>query len=417
MLVSLAWRNIGRALKRSLLVGGAAAFGMFSILGAFGLINGLKNMFYEGTIQAGLGHIQIHPQGFRETHAGGMFLKNAEHIREDIAQGKQDFHLSPRFEREGLLRMDRRQRGVLIMGVDPESEKAISRFDDWLQPGGEYLKAAASTDLKLGIIPCLLGQVNAQYFEIGVGDTLVLSMGDKTGNSVSFRCRAVGFFRSLAESIDKYTVIVNREDLSHFFGSEQALASYIVLVASDIAQTPLLKRSLGAKVTAAQAELLSYDELQPGIYRMLEIIDFLLSVVSVILMIGFGLILLNSVLMSIFERTREFGILRAIGTSGGFLFLLILCEATILAFVGCLAGALLGSLVVGGLHVWGINFEIFAQGLEKIGGMGTTIYPELTLRDIAFSFSIGMTISILSVLYPAIKVTRIVPLEAMHAKN
>ncbi|MEQ8350214.1 MAG: FtsX-like permease family protein [Leptospiraceae bacterium] len=426
-LIIFAWRSALRHRRRSLLVISTATVGMTGVLFSMGFSNGMVDSMIRGGVQSGLGHVQIRPSGFESERKINRTLENGSVLLErldqlDIPAELQPAHLAPRFEREGLLRIGSYQEGVVITGVDPLREKHVSSFDDWIVEGA-YL----SQDLELdatGIIPCLLGRVNARRMELELGDYVILTMGNHDSQSVSVRARIVGIFESPMTGIDRHTVLVHRSALSNLYEKESSQISNITFLSSDLHKSSALDRYLEDSLLPASGteeemkfEVLSFFQLQPQIETMLNYIEDIKGIIYGVLMSGFALTLLNSVLMSVFERTREIGIQMAIGTRKSFIVASIIVESVMLAMAGAITGLLLGGGLVLALAYSGIPLGSFAGGVEMIGSMSTVVYPRITADDISLGFYVAIGMSIVASIYPAFKATSIQPVEAIGGRH
>jgi ABC-type lipoprotein release transport system permease subunit len=413
ILLQLGWRNIWRQKKRSWIVISSAVVGILGILFAMAFLNGFLGSMLDSSIESGLGHAQVRPAGYSAERKSKMILKNPGEILQQIRQGENlTFSYSPRFEREGFVRMGTEMRGVQVMGVDPEMEKRVSRFDQWLIEGN-YLSPKPSGLLK----PCLIGKVNAQKFEVKVGDALVISIGDKEGNTSSVRAVVEGIFQSPVETIDKYTVLMKREDLSRMYGNKTDLISYIPFLAGSIEKTQSLKTRLKSVLKGTEAEVLTYRELQPSLTKMLDMSEQYIYIFYVILMLGFALILFDTIQISVMERTFEIGIMRAVGSSASFIFWMVLFESLLLAFFGCLLGLGIGSGITAVLESKGISLQYFSRGLEKMGGAASTVYPYLTTQNLLTGFLLGLGAALVAGVYPSIRALKIKPVKALEEKR
>ncbi len=410
-------RNILRQKKRSSIVFSAAAVGMLGILFGAGFMNGMFAMFTDSAIESGMGHIQIRPEGYLKSRKTGMVLQREVEIQSHLEKLKKKsphFHYAFRMEREGLVRMGSHSVGVVIYGVDPEMEKGISRFDEWLIRG-EYLK---SQGVEMTI---LMGKVNADKMELDTGDYVILSLANALGDPVSVRARISGIFQSIAEPIDKYMVLVNRDQLSRIYLGKSGIKSsgYATILAHSLEDVRPWKKLFQAELLAAgstggKVEIADYADLEPGIARMIEISRSSMMIFYVILLSGFSLTLMNTILMSVMERTREIGMMMAMGARGTIIFLQIVTESVLLSALGSLAGILLGVIVILVLSGPGISLAAFAKGMEMMGKSGTLIYPSLAWFDIISSFSIAMIMSIAASVYPAWKAVRMLPVKAIY---
>ncbi|MBI39446.1 MAG: hypothetical protein CMF59_07590 [Leptospiraceae bacterium] len=427
-LAVFAWRSALRHKRRSLLVVSTATVGMTGVLFSMGFSNGMVDSMIRGGVQSGMGHVQIRPAGFEQERKIDRRLPEAQSILEQAESlqypdSLQPVHLAPRFEREGLLRIGSYQEGVIITGVDPAKEREVSSFDEWIIDG-QYLSESLETD-STGIIPCLIGKVNANRMELELGDYVILTLGNHNSESVSVRAEIVGLFESPMTGVDRHTVLVHRSALSNLYQEGTSEISNITFLTQDLSHSreldvfleDSLNPGLHAETGSTAFEILSFFQLQPQIETMLNYIDDIKGIIYGVLMSGFALTLLNSVLMSVFERTREIGIQMAIGTRKSFIVASIIMESVILAMAGSITGLIAGGGLVALLAITGIPLGSFAGGIEMIGSMSTVVYPRISADDISLGFYVAIGMSILASIYPAFKATAIQPVEAIGGRH
>ena len=429
LLFTLGWRNIWRQKKRSILVIAASMVGLTGVYFTMGFMNALKKMWVEGAIESSLGHVQIRPAGFAAKRESKNRLTGIN-IQESLSKlnGKVlgeniegEVYHALRFDRMGFLRLGSAMQGVSVLGIEPASEKNISQYDEWLIKG-DYLVSSNldPSNNRDGNpkIDCLLGKANAEKFEVEVGDSLVLSIGSDTGNSISTRVYVKGIFQAIAEPMEKSMVLVSREKLSQLFNETPNEYSYAIFRTSHKEYAKQLKKNLSKFLAAYKAkkeiELLTYAELQPSLTRLLELSDTTIYIFYAIMLLGFALILLNSVLMSVFERTREIGIIQAIGSSGSIVFGMIVLESLLLGFLGALGGLAFSGGVILFFNQIGMSLEGFSKGMELMGGTGSVIYPSLYWKDVYTGTMVALSVSMLASLYPALNAIRLQPIHAIY---
>ena len=416
-LTRMAGRNAARNPGRSLLVAATAAVGISGVLLTVAFMNGFARAWVEGGIESGLGHVQVRPLHYSRLRRMNMRFEHPEAIKSWLSRFRRlppGVRYAHRFERQGFLRLGGASRGVLVMGVDPAQERSITRFDEWLLRGS-YLGGTNKRDVATGILPALLGEANARHFEVDVGETLVHSIGGVEGSVRSARVRVVGIFRSIAEPIDAHTLLLKRTDLSVLYGAGTTELSYTVLLGSERAGAERLKRSLSASNPPA-ADLLTYSEMQPGITRLLEFTDGVMVLFYGIMLVGFAFVLMNAVLMSVFERSREIGVMRALGARGSLIFSLVVAESVFLGLAGALGGVLLAASVAGILQSTGLDVSVFAQGLELMGGVGTRIHPHIRPSDIWTGLWTSVFVCVVAAAYPALRALRMTPVRAIRGQ-
>lgn len=396
-----------------------AFVGMFGIIFLMGWMNGLFEAMFSGAIDTGLGHIQVRPVGYEKSRKITMHFEDPVTLAGDITKigNISGFDYAPRFEREGMLRLGSFNRGVLLYGIEARSEANVSSFDDWIVQG-TYLNEKSSQDN--GEIECLIGQSNAEKMEVEIGDGVILSTGGEDGETKSVRARVMGIFNSPVAPVNKYTVILRREDLSRLFnGKTDNISAFVYRgkeneLIEEVADK--LRNALNERGHNNTVEVLTYFQLQSQIKRMFEISDQFMDILYVIFLTGFALTLLNSILMSVFERMREIGIQRAIGASMWEIIVEILIESFYLSVIGSGAGFIAGSGVVLLTGWTGISFGFYAESLDILGNMSSIIYPFLNLDNIITAFSLAVVVSILAGFYPAWKASRTDPVKAIQNK-
>ena len=426
MFLKLAYRNIVRERKRSALVMAAAGVGMLGILLTFSSMNGFFQAMISSGIDTGLAHVQIRPAGYLQTRKLGLVLEDGAAILARLraineklstpAATDAKFKYAPRLEREGLLRMGSFSRGVSFVGIVPELEKDVSSFKKYVIAGA-FTTATDEKDRLQGIVPCIIGRENARKMEVDVGDTVILTLNDASGSSRSARARVTGIFQSPAEPVDKYVVLMGLADLSRLYAGESDKIGYFAfrgksLSGSDSLKTRV-KTALGAALPLSKYEVATHAELEPSIPGILNMADQFNWIVSVIMLIGFAFILFEGVMMSVFERMREIGIIRAIGARPNFLFWMVIFESILLTFLGCLGGIALAAGITFYFQFYGLSLAMFAKGMETFGRSGSVIYPFLTVKDLGIALFVSLIVSVIAGAFPAWKAVKISPVKAI----
>lgn len=433
MLLLLAYRNILRQPRRSLLVATTGFVGMLGLLFTMATVNGFIASMIRTGIESGLGHVQIRPEGFAETRRSGLVMANAAAVQRKLARANlpDDWSFAPRFEREGVMRIGIHSIGVQMLGVDPRRESATSGFDAWMLEGDLFQKPTSPRDREFGVIPCVIGAVNANRLEVGPGDNVVLSITNEEGDLKSARARVAGVFQSPAEPVDRNTVLVKRADLGDLFLSRtdtkkdapeetagpiprRDAFGYFVFLGPSLTAAEEIKARIRELIGDEPVDVMTYAELEPLFPQMLQISDQFSYISFFIMMIGFALILYDSVSMSVFERMREIGIVRAIGARPGFLFWTVIFESVLLALSGALLGLAVGALIIAYFQAFGLDLGAFAEGMETFGKSGSVIHPYLRVTDALEGLFLAILVSFLAGIYPARKAVKIEPVRAIY---
>lgn len=413
----LGFRNIWREKKRSLIILSATAFGAFGMIAVLAFLNGIMDSMITTSIQSGLGYVQIRPEGYQKIRKTGMVLEDAENILKQLDKShltQDHINYAPRFEREGFLRLDNRIQGVNAIGVIPGMEKKVSFFNQWIIQGHFFKDEQAGN---IALPTCVIGKANADKFEVGIGDKIVLSIGDEKGESRSVRLKVVGIFQSTVEPVDKHTVLMKKEDLTKLYHGNPESVSCITFSGIALEKSEALKARILKEFQIKKAEVLSYNELEPLLTRMLDMSYQSIFIFELILMLGFGLILFDTVLISVMERTFEIGILRAIGTKGAIIFRMIILESVFLTLLGSMIGMVIGIGALGLFLKNGLSLVIFSKGLELMGKTGNIIYPYVTLENIGITLAVSFFVSLIAGIYPSWKAVKIIPARALSYKK
>lgn len=405
MFLQLAWRNIWRNPRRTAVILAAVIVGVWSMVFMGAMMRGVIDQMVENGIWTLTGHLQIHHRDFRRDPVIENRMTDPGRVEESLAR-----HLPPGSRWAARIRVNavagnaRHNSGVTLVGIDPAAEAAVS-FVGSAVSEGRYLTA----DDPHGIV---IGQALAKKFETRLGHKLVIMSQDTDKEIASRAYRIVGIFDAEMEATEKQFVFVTRPAAATLLRLGTGVCEYAVLLpkadrdrASEVAAS--LKDDLPATHGVA-----TWRQILPMVNAYLEIMNAWTLVWYLVVFVAMGFGIVNTMLMAVFERMREFGVLKALGTRPAWIVRDVLTESFFLLVMGMGAGSLLGGLTTVWLAHVGIDLSALAKGAEY-AGMSRIIYPALDGMDLAMAnvvvLVLGMTIS----LYPAIKAARFTPVEAM----
>ena len=398
----LAWRNLWRNPGRTAALIAAIAIGLWAGVMTVGLVNGMYEQRIDYVIRSDLGHLQIHHPDFlaeRDLELGLPEVGKVKHYLEG-AYGVEGF--SERTYADGMFRSARNSSGVRIHGIVPETETKVTNL-------GEMVVAGVMPDPAAPVRnPMLLGQVLAEEHGVDLGHRVVLTFEDLSGEILSASFTVTGFYKSRSKDMDKMKLYVLSEDLRRLLGRED-LAHEVVVRLEDPATTNSFTGVMQAQFPDLSVQ--SWDQLSPEIKMMIDYGGVSLVLIMVIIMLALSFGILNTMLMSLFERKREFGMLISIGMSRSRVFWMMMSESVVLTLVGSAIGMGLAFLAISYYSVHGLSLAAFAEGLAKIG-WDSLVFPFVTIGDFATISVIVIGMTLLSSLYPALKAFRIHPLEA-----
>jgi ABC-type lipoprotein release transport system permease subunit len=398
----MAWRNIGRNPRRTSIVVTAVSVGLAGVLLAMAVNYGMILQMVETAIATELGHVQIHRAGFEQKPGIEIHIEDGERLASSTLSGIPGLEAwAPRVRSQGLVFSPRANVGVQVVGIDPAREARVSVLADSIV-SGKYLDGQRR---KL-----LLGEKLADRLHVTVGDKLVLSVQDVRGEMTGEAYRVGGLFQTASRDLDRGSVFLRIDDGKQLFGLGEAI-SEVVVIAEQRGRVDDLKRAIEARLSG-DLEVRTWEEIQPLLVYFVDLFDQMGWYVygAVFVAMAFGIA--NVLLMSVYERIREIGILLAIGMGPRRLVVGIVIESLLLTLLGVVIG-----LAVGVLSVWllrdGIDLSRWAEGLTAYG-IGTKIVPVIRTKDLVIPTLVAIVTAVLASLWPAIRAVRIRPADAVR---
>ncbi len=399
-LLTIAWRNIGRHPARSGVLLAAIAVGLWAGTVSTGAINALMQQRMTYLIESEIAHVQVHHSHFPQEFRGADGVPEYQAIETWLANDGRVRAFASRAIAEGMLQSPIRVSGANIRGVDPEAERRTTIFHESMTEG-EYL----DSDVRQAAI---VGGPLASDHHIEIGDRIVLTFENASGELTAAAFHVTGFFESASTEYDRRTVFVRAGDLAGLL-ADQPIRHEIAVLLEDETQAVALAADLNRSFPDTLAR--TWRELSPELNMLVELGDVMLFIVTLIIMAALAFGILNTMLMALFERMREIGMLMAIGMSRRRVFGMILLESTLLTALGATVGMVLAWGTIRHLGKSGLHLDQFAAGAAHLG-WDSTIYPFLTTAEYASILAVVIAITLLASCYPAWKAIRIRPLEA-----
>ncbi len=401
--LKMAYRNLGRHRRRSLLSALALSIGLALLLFIAAFYEGEMRSSMESTLRLDSGHIQIRAADYdpdKLSVAWEYLIQNPEQVAAQVGALDQVQVATPRLIASGIVSVRDQSSGVQIMGVDPASS-ANEPYRQGLV-SGEFPAA----DDRTGI---LIGLPLAENLGLKVGDQLNLLVNTSNGTVDEQLFIVRGIFTTGVSTYDKGIVLLPLAKAQAFSGAENR-ASFIFVLLKDREQTD----AVAAALQSPNYQVKTWSELNEILVLMEDFSNAYLLIINLIVIGVTATVIVNTMIMSVFERTREIGILTAIGMKGRQVISLFLTEASLLALGGLAFGLLLG---------WGISayfgkVGVYFGDLGMSGFyLGDRIYTYLTLQDTINLTVVSFIITILASLYPARLAARMEPVEALHGSD
>ncbi len=401
MLFRMAWRNLWRNPRRTAVVLTAISVGIAGCVLSMAINLGVMRGMIDTAIRSGLGHLQVHADGWDANPELEVRLLDGgtaiSHALDDIPEVER---WAPRLHAQGLIASARASVGVSIAGVDPEREAGVSVAADSIEEG-EWLGQPKRL---------VLGYKLASRLDAGVGTKLVISAQDLTGELTGQAYRVAGIIRASSRELDDGIVFMRLEDAQSLFGMGEAI-SEIAIVTKDRERVAMIQQKLQAAL-AAGPEVRTWEQLEPLLVYMIETFDSMAWIMYAAVFIAMAFGIANVLLMAVFERTREIGMMRAVGMSRVRVVGMVVLESTLVTAIGLGFGVGLG--LVG---VWllqdGIDISAWAGSLDDYG-IESVLKPSMRRRDLVAPVLIGAITAILSSFWPALRAGMAKPADALR---
>ncbi len=405
MLMTLAWRNVWRNKLRSGIMIAAMIFGLLGAILMVGFVQAMTDNMVENAIRYQTSHLQIHNSDFLINEELSAWLPEADTVAERIRQQDGIEAATVRQVVDGMLASAASTRGVRINGIIPDDEIRVTDISESIVAGVMLLDKGRN--------PILVSRRNADKLNLRLGSKVVLTFTSIDGDVAGAAFRVTGLFNTPASSFDDTNVFVRRGDLARFTGLDQA-HEIAIRIADDRQLAPLQEKISG--LIGEQSVVRNWGEVQPLLSAMTGSMEISNAIVAGVFITALGFGIINIMMMSVFERTREFGVLMAIGMTRGRVLLLIVTEAVLLGGVGGLLGLATGRLMLAVTDQFGLPFGAVAEGLGAYG-VDALLYPSVTTVFYLKLFSMVLLTSLLAGLYPARQILKKRPSEALAERH
>ncbi len=404
VLLRLAWRNLWRNHRRSAIMLMSIALGVWAMIFMNALMRGMTDQMVRNGLNLLPGEVQIHHPEYRlDPTVVNSFDPQAGTLPEAIADSPA-VATSARVRVPAVIASEYESRGVVLLGVDPASEAAVGALPDNIVEG-RFLEGVDDK----GIV---IGARMAERLETRLGKRVVIMSQDPDNDIADRGARVVGIYTARIRSTEERFAYVGRTTLQSMLGLDREV-SEIALTADNYRTVAPWLASLETSV-GDELDVSPWYELNSFLGSMLRVQDgfALVFIVVIFLVLSFGLV--NTLVMALFERVREIGLMQALGMRPGLILLQVLIESLMLLVIGLVAGNLLAWLTIKPLES-GIDISAVAEGMEMMT-MGATLYPALDYRDMVTSTVVVVGLGLLASLLPAWRAARLDPIRAL-ARN
>lgn len=412
-LIRIAWRNLLRGWRRTTAVLAAIAVGLTGTLLLVGWTRGTMYQMTENAIRLQLAHLSVQAEGYQQDPDVGTSLGGDVSRRVlGLIDERDGADAAPRIAGDGLLQSARSSVRAAIVGVVPDAEARVSTVPLSMVQG-EFLPQTGAARGTRRLPPVVIGLAAAERLAVEVGNKIVLRV---PGDAGSGAFRISGLFETSSSEFDRSAAFIPLARAQALYATGDAVTQVAIVVDEPRMAADLqawLRSSLDVPGRDPGVEVLLWQERAPRLAALIvsmgDIAWVFYGVVFVAMVFGIA----NALLMAVYERTREFAVLRAIGLQARRMMVLVVLESLVLTLTGTALGLAAGF----GLVLWvgelGIDLGQFSEGLRQFG-IGTVIYPRLDWQDLTSPAVFASVTALLAGLWPAWKISRLRPAEALR---
>ena len=405
-LLKISWRNIWRNPKRSLVMICAIVIGLWAGIFVSSLMFGLLQARFETSIEQQFSHIQIHNPEFIKDHHLKYGIDAWEPLTAKLGSDPAIKAFSGRTIANGMLATATLTRGVNIIGIDPDAEALTTRLHDAVVEGS-YFEAGGRNAI-------LVGKSLADKTKLQERSRLVLTFQNLDGELVSASFRVAGIYQTANTMLDGLNVYVMQDDLIDYVGQEMVI-NEIAMLAHD----PDRLYEIRDNYLASYPGLLvrTWAELSPELSFIQELGQTMLLVILIIILFALAFGLVNTMLMSVYERIHELGMLMAVGMNRRRVFGMIMFETAFLTFLGAFGGIILG--IISNMITGRTGLDLAAVGGDSLNDFGypSMVYPELGADFYVMLTGLVVIMVFITAIFPAVKALRLKPAEAVRSES
>lgn len=402
----MAWRNLWRQPRRTWLTTGAMVFSNMLLVFMMSLQFGMYGLMIDNGLKSFTGHIQIQAPGYVDDQKVRQTVPDVIPLAASLREQLQTDLVSARAQTFVLASSDDRSYGIAIIGVDPKFEPGVSSIPGLVKEG-RFLERVDAPEI-------VIGKTLAKNLRIGLGDELTLLGSGLDGSFAAAVVNVVGIFDSGVADLDRSIAEIPLALFQDVFYMEGA-GHQVVITAPNIDSVPDLKIRVQTLVPEDEDHVIhDWNRLLPGLKQAIQADMSSSFAMYAILVILVAFSVLNTQLMSVLERTREFGIVMSLGLKPGRLGRLVILETILMGLMGVVLGAIAGAIVTYYFTINGLSLP----GMDEMAAqfnLPAKMYPQISILTLLAGPMIVFLFSVLASLYPALRLRWLHPVEAMRA--
>jgi len=405
----MAWRNIWRNPRRTILTVCAITFASVLLVFMLSFQFGSYATMINTSVKINTGHLQIQADKYLKKKNIRYTIPDPDKITAILNHIPEVASYTLRAQAFSLISSENRTYGAVVTGIDPQREPTVSRIKKLIREGNFLTEHDANQ--------ALVGRLLAKNLRVTIGDELTLLGQGRDGSIAATVVQVKGIFSSGIDEFDRSAIQIPLSTFQETFTMGHAVHE-VVIIAKSLTDVPSIKARIQADLSAIDNgrsfKVFDWQELMPGLRQAIEmdLISGLIFYGLLIIVVAFSI--LNTFLMAIFERKKEFGVMMAIGTTPRRLTKVLLIESMSMTAIGIAVGIILGIAITYYFQIHGIDFAAGSEILSQYGITGR-MYPKLSLLSVSVGPCMVLFFTFVAALYPALKVRQLRPVEAMTA--
>ncbi|MEP4149320.1 MAG: FtsX-like permease family protein [Halioglobus sp.] len=401
VLFTLAWRNLWRNHRRTLIMLVAIVIGVWAMILFSSLMGGMVDEMVRGGLRTLPGEVQIHHPDYRDDPSVANSIEAPTGPLLDQLKSPPVTGWASRVKVPAMISSERDSRGIELLGVDPAAEISLG-FDPADIVEGRFLEGPDDKGL-------VIGRKLAERLETQLGKRVVIMSQDPDNNVADRGIRIVGIYKARLQATEELKVYTGRGTLQAMLNIGDQV-SEIAITGGDFREVAnwwlLIEQAAGPEL-----ETLPWMTLDGYLESMMDMQTSFNVIIMVVIFLALSFGLVNTLVMAVFERVREIGLMMALGMRPGWIMYQVLLESIILLSLGLVLGNILAVATILPLED-GIDISAVADGLE-MAGMGSTLYPSLQVSDMVMSTAVVLVLGLLASLLPAWRASRYNPIQAL----
>ncbi len=406
LIFNIAWKNIWRNKFRSIIILSAISLGIFAGLLLVAFSKGMTIQRISAALNTEISHIQIHQPDFIVQEDIKRLISPIGQVEQALKKDSRIANFSSRILLNSIASSAETGTNVKIIGINVAEERKVTDLSTKITEGTFFGKETRN--------PVVIGKKLAEKLKLKLNSKLVLQIQDIQGTISPAAFRIVGIYKTSNTAFDEFNVFVQKSDLYSLTGIDPTSAHEVFISLKDYLLAKQVATYLQQKFPALEVK--SWKERSIMLSYLNDAMDQYLYIIIIIILIALLFGIINTMMMAVLERTKELGMLMAVGMSKGKIFRMIVLETVMLSLTGAVIGIVLGMITIHHFGHAGIDLSIWSKGLEEVG-FDPIVYTSIDNFFIAVVVILVVATGIIAAIFPALKALRLKPVEALRAEK